>query len=723
VLEPPETPAPVFAARALKSAFFGTPAPPPEDTIVQNETDNETIGDKDTRDSQCNSMSPTKPPGILLTPGTATTRRKTVSFGADVPDKNEKSKVGQGRVKDGQNTSTQKDRSLNRVSQKTSLTETLKLAREIKPGQSNIERNGGSSSSQKLMAPSQDRNGTEHLPNKLPSVAESSTSKKSNQDLLRELMVDEDVDGDMTMDLNEPHSQSGKYWKSEYQQYHDEATAEMQKLLKYKQLAKSYAKKKDAETVTLTEKLKEEQRRVTGLEDKISKLTAQLTTAGLEPGSDDSPDLIKELAKQTALARQYKAEAEVFRAAGQENAGQVNADAQTGVASSLTSETFSDTRRKARTARENLEQLSSLRQEMKDLRQALSTAQNTSSKLREENARLTQDLLDVSLRLEEQQDKSERRRQAIEEQLQRKTESYSSLQQNYNALKEKAKSQRGSAENLLRKKHDQISLLRKELASMRRAELGAKDLQQHLKKPPADVQGDTFQKKHITHIENRIAEVGLEMKSSQSPSDANSLDSPIPVLNRRISNKSKSPTNLRQEKAVSISQSPAVQAPLGALSEIVNNAGAQRLSSRRSILIGNTSATSRISIASHETPSMDLPSPEPPLSPTADYIAQNKIYKPSPRPSMFTFAPTPPKAESRQLPNLGKLPRFKADGDPGGDGEAHMTSARLPSLGGSRIRTTLPPERAAAARARLEKKNAEKKRVQELETNKENIRH
>jgi hypothetical protein len=45
-------------------------------------------------------------------------------------------------------------------------------------------------------------------------------------------------------------------------------------------------------------------------------------------------------------------------------------------------------------------------------------------------------------------------------------------------------------------------------------------------------------------------------------------------------------------------------------------------------------------------------------------------------------------------------------------------------LDSSKQRVALPPERAAAARARLEQKNAEKKRAQGLggERNKENIR-
>ena len=55
---------------------------------------------------------------------------------------------------------------------------------------------------------------------------------------------------------------------------------------------------------------------------------------------------------------------------------------------------------------------------------------------------------------------------------------------------------------------------------------------------------------------------------------------------------------------------------------------------------------------------------------------------------------------------------------------ANLSSSRVSSLDGSKQRVPLPPDRAAAARARLEQKNAEKKRGQEVagERNKENLR-
>ena len=711
----------MFAARALKRAFFGTPAPPIEDTVLEVKTENETIGDTVNRDSQCNGVSPTKLPGILLTPGTATTRRKTVSFGTEVSDKSEKNIKGQAGAKSSQTTSTQKERSSNRVHRKTPLTETLELAREIKPGQGDAERNRGQCQPQPVIDLSKDRNGVEQESAKQSSVAESNMQQTSNEDLLQEVLLEE-TDGDMTMDLNEPHSQSGKYWKSEYEQYHDEAKAEMQKLLKYKQLAKSYAKKKDAETVTLTEKLKEEQRRALNLEDRISQLSTQLTTS-FHQGSDASPDLIRELAKQTALTHQYKAQAEAFRAAGEGKAGHASIVAQTGIISSLAEDTLTHNHLSLRTAREQLKELTSLREEVTDLRQALLITKQTNSKLQEEKAKLTQDLLDSHLHLEEQQGKSERCRQTIEEQLQRKVEAYNSLQQDYNTLKEKAKSQRGNAEHLLKKKHDQVVALRKELMSMRRTELATKDLVQHLQKPIEDELGGRSHQQHVTNIGDRIGEVGLDMKSRQSRGGCNSRDSQLPVLSQSISAKTRSPTHLAHRKVESAGPSFTIQAPQAGLSEIFNNADAKRLSPKRSTLLGTTLPSHRISSISHGTPSIDLPSPEPSLSHTTDYIAENKKYKPSPRPSMFTFASSPPKPETGLLRSLDKLPSQKVDGNFIEDGDALVASTRLASLRGSRSRTTLPPERAAAAKARLERKNAEKKRAQVLETNKENILH
>jgi hypothetical protein len=257
--EPPETPAPLFAARALKSALFGTPAPVEDDTHYEYDSDAETMAGKDVK----RSLSPTKPQSILLTPGTATTRRKTVSFGNEVLDKAEKNVVGRASKSGIPDDCPGKfpspwpaDEKSTKSTRKTTLTQTLENARESKPPRTSSESNRGSSESQQLLNPKPESD-SKVTSNSRARSGRSTKPQKSNQELLQELVEYNPVECDMTMDLNEPHSQSGKFWKSEYEHYHQEAKREMEKLLKYKQLAKSYAKKRDAEAIDLSEKLKE----------------------------------------------------------------------------------------------------------------------------------------------------------------------------------------------------------------------------------------------------------------------------------------------------------------------------------------------------------------------------------------------------------------------------------------------------------------------------------
>ncbi len=322
VQEPPETPAPVFAARAIKSAIFGTPVLPDDDTIYETEKEPDTMEGDGIRKPQARSVSPTKPPGILLTPGTATTRRKTVSFGNEMVEKEdkiaaEKTVGGSGIPNDcpGKFPSpfVGKPEPSTKFSRNTALTRKLENAREGKRGKDEPETARNSSEGRPLLdlAPEEDITSAT-MPRSRRRKA--GIPQTSNQDLLEQMITGDDFLSDMTMDLNEPHSQSGKYWKSEYENFHEEAKTEMRKLLKYKDLAKSYAKKKDEENLDLIEKLKEQQRRVLTMEDKISKLSAQIGTAGLEEDDDDSPELIKELARQTALTIQYKGQVEEFRA-------------------------------------------------------------------------------------------------------------------------------------------------------------------------------------------------------------------------------------------------------------------------------------------------------------------------------------------------------------------------------------------------------------------------
>jgi hypothetical protein len=73
----------------------------------------------------------------------------------------------------------------------------------------------------------------------------------------------------------------------------------------------------------------------------------------------------------------------------------------------------------------------------------------------------------------------------------------------------------------------------------------------------------------------------------------------------------------------------------------------------------------------------------------------------------------------------GELTRKRSNNDLAARRLANLSSGRLSSLDGSKTRVALPPARAAAARARLEQKNAEKRRAQAFggDRDKENIRN
>lgn len=130
-----------------------------------------------------------------------------------------------------------------------------------------------------------------------------------------------DPAGDTTVDLSQPRSRSGQHWKAEYELYHKNSAREMKQIIKYGQNVKSYALKKDFEATDLGEKLKHELSKLAAMEAKVSKLATQLANArhsGLD-GDADQIKLMSDLAKQTALAIRYKQKADMYRKAIETN--------------------------------------------------------------------------------------------------------------------------------------------------------------------------------------------------------------------------------------------------------------------------------------------------------------------------------------------------------------------------------------------------------------------
>ncbi|PFH58147.1 hypothetical protein XA68_14109 [Ophiocordyceps unilateralis] len=411
-VELPDTPAPVFAARALKSALFGTPAraddsPRRQKTKASRRTSTMAKADKGS------SGTPSKPPGILLTPGTGTSRRKRVSFGQQVTD--------------------------------------------FDPTGGN---GGATQRADTVAKPTTDAGG-----------ATSKAADDTDDD-----WEEEDDDGccthDVTLDLNEPHSQSGRYWKGQFERYHQEAKAEMEKLLKYKQLAKSYARQKDAEAVRLSERLRDERQRVIKMEMKIADNASQIVSRHGDNGPDGEPtELLAKLTKQTALAADYRQRVhdletkldDVVRQKEQsaEASGRRRRVATT--ASPTTQKTLLETQRELRRARVQLKELDSLRHEVSLLKTRVKTAETRA------HAGDKQDV-DESMstrhgRLRTQLDESR-------EEGRQKAEELRQLKHDFEAFKKESEAHEAETRAVLQRAHSKISDLKKEMRVLKAADTG-----------------------------------------------------------------------------------------------------------------------------------------------------------------------------------------------------------------------------------------------------------
>ena len=329
-LDPPDTPAPVFAAKAFQRAIFGTPAPRDEIRLKVGANGPEAIADAD--------VSGTPSKGILLTPGTGTARRKRVSFGHDVSNRERRPAK---RSHTGSNTSIKRTR-LNEV-----------LEKSKKPS--------GANQKETLVSAAQ--------------------KQENSDDEWEEEEGGDLCNHDVTVDLNEPHSQSGKFWKDEFEKYQQEAKTEMDKLLKYKQLAKSYAQQKDTEAIQLAVKLKDEQQKMIDMERKIAENTRKMMVNDQEGTSTSSQqEMLSKLAKQTASATQYRKrvqelEKQLENLPGDNGRGD-RPQQQTHIyqASPRTQKTLLETSKELRRARSQAKELEQLRDQVRALKSDLRTA-------------------------------------------------------------------------------------------------------------------------------------------------------------------------------------------------------------------------------------------------------------------------------------------------------------------------------------------------------------
>ncbi|KAL8848836.1 MAG: hypothetical protein Q9221_006132 [Calogaya cf. arnoldii] len=405
--EPPETPAPVFAVRAFKTALFGTPHPnQSEETVIEGKASPEKPG-RSKHSPRAKFLTP-KPgnkvhsfhtqrstplispaKGILLTPGTATTRRKTVSFGGL---DNRLEAIEDGEEKDQQDlqvaTQDSEKQTVNTSPEKDG-------AKEI-PVQPSLTK----ASFRAQLEASKQRLSERSLPAKTTTevvLAPNYVAQLERPPVRLDLG---DFTADYTVDLTKPRSQSGQHWKAEFERYQQNSDRELKKVIQHGQNVKSYAEKMNVEATELQEKLKRELVKCAAMETKVSRLATQLASSKKDgtKGSSEQENLMNDLSRQTALAIRYKQKADKYRVAIQQHKssslGQ-NYNEEQGGTEDLTTDISSTGPLPAADNTRGDSELSSLRAELRAFRLKLSIAEERAAKLKAENSELTRNYLRV----------------------------------------------------------------------------------------------------------------------------------------------------------------------------------------------------------------------------------------------------------------------------------------------------------------------------------------
>jgi hypothetical protein len=375
-------------------------------------------------------VSPTK--SILLTPGTAVGRRKTVSFGDGVVDNERRrgsprasprkqaltgtiSRQWPAHPADG----TRKNRS--------KLTQTLLEAREKKaiPVEDELfdigERKQQAAPPEKAIA------------------REPAVKNQIEVDVQAEVAQLEEED--VTTNLEDPRSQSGIYWKSEFESYRAKTNQEIKKLIQYRSIAKSYAKSKEAEASRLADKL----RRYEGKVDQFERNVSQLA-AGMASDQDANAEgIVKELSKQTALVLRYKHQVDSLKKALERHG--VFED---GVQSAASER--SDLVIKLRETEEALERANSepmsvdQESDMKEMERLVAASEERANELEKENLALKRNLA----KAKEEMSKYEDRRKAKESKLKEREQKLKSRVEAYSAELRGARKRHKDVEEQLR---------------------------------------------------------------------------------------------------------------------------------------------------------------------------------------------------------------------------------------------------------------------------------
>ncbi|KAG8424582.1 hypothetical protein J3458_001359 [Metarhizium acridum] len=625
-IDQPDTPAPVFAARAFKSALFGTPS-------KRNEERRGFRSAASRKPTARSSGTPSKPQGILLTPGTATSKRKRVSFGHDVPGG--------------------------------STTNLTKITEQDEPTEA-----------RQPTAPT-------HAPTK---TAESqSRVAQPEPNVSDDEWEEEDECGshDVTLDLNEPHSQSGRYWKEEFLKYHQEAKAEMEKLLKYKQLAKSYAQQKDAEAIELAERLRDEQQRVIRMEKRIAENASQIAANRMEQSEEVQTEMLAKLTKQSSLAAQYRHRVQELEAqmeellTQRENGAGIETPRRRYTSNSsiaATQKALTETRRELRRARSQLKELDTLRDEVFTLKTQLKKAELKLVVIEKEEARTSNGPRAQELRTLLKAAKDDSRR---------KDEEIRQLKSEFEAFRKENEVHEADTKAVLERAHNKIANLKKEVKALKSA-------------APAQPQA----RPHSWHPQS-IGEERMKESKSDEPIQAKvetaerrSLDESLDMTKKRSQ-----PRTLREKFVDDATLAPKSESPKVAERGSLGKSKWQPFVPRspRHRVYTAEDAVNRHTMLNK---SKEIIAPElPPLANAANHEQSGWASTADPQVDLLSN-------------------RFARLGGPGPNAQINS------SLVGNTSKSTLPPERRAAALERIEKRMAEKKRLRNRSGahNKENVR-
>jgi hypothetical protein len=471
VLEPPETPAPVFAIRAFKSALFGTPGADDEKTPHPAQA-KQSVQDHQRSKSETKPMpmpipqklepnkpdldaianpsgSPTK--SILVTPGTISNRRKTVSFGESVVDNEGKRdshslKVVKTPPNPSGNLSTQWLSGSAGGKPHSKLTQTLMDARD------NATKNADSSKT------------------------EASSEASSDTNIAMRQSKDESEGEDITLNMDEPRSDSGKYWKTEFDNYRVRTNREIKKLIHYRAIAKSYARKKDSEAVRLADKLKEEEEKVAEMERQVTRLASSITKQGSKA---DNEQLIQDLTKQTTLALQYKQQVSSLRAllekqgVVKDGAAQVSEPTKENSSSGTSSDELREAQKELKKANAKIEELKRQNPDLSKLETLAQSSEKKAQELEKENHSLKQTLA----RVKQEMSRYEGRRKEKENKLKQREAKLEARIQEYRERLKNTTQEHRQSEEALRKSFDderrrmqsQIDQLKTRVSAVERA--------------------------------------------------------------------------------------------------------------------------------------------------------------------------------------------------------------------------------------------------------------